>query len=75
MLSIIIPSVNDPVLQRTIDDIRQNAKGGYRNSCFFDGRPGKVQGAKALYNKERIGLRGTVNRGGGCYHRRVHFKD
>lgn len=62
-LSIIIPSVNDPCLQKTVDDIRKKAKGEYEIIVVFDGFDGTVKNAKTVYNRERIGLRKTVNKG------------
>lgn len=62
-LSIIIPSVNDPCLQRTIDDIAKNAKEEYEIIVVFDGYGGNANGAKCISLEERHGLRFAVNRG------------
>ena len=37
MLSIIIPSYKDPLLQRTIDDILENAQGDIEIIAVLDG--------------------------------------
>ncbi|OGH16338.1 MAG: hypothetical protein A3C30_03095 [Candidatus Levybacteria bacterium RIFCSPHIGHO2_02_FULL_40_18] len=62
-LSIIIPSVNDPYLQSTVDDIRANAKTDPEIIVVFDGVKGKVAGAKAIYISERMGMRNAINVG------------
>ena len=62
-LSIIIPSVNDPCLQNTVDDIRKKAKGEYEIIVVFDGFGGKVKNARSIYNDKQLGLRGAVNIG------------
>ncbi|MEK7117079.1 MAG: glycosyltransferase [Patescibacteria group bacterium] len=63
MISIIIPSVNDPVLQKTIDDIRQKAVGEIEIIVVADGVDFNITGAKVIKNDVRLGLRETVNRG------------
>lgn len=63
MISIIIPSVNDPVLQKTIDDIKQKAVGEIEIIVVADGVDLNITGAKVIKNDVRLGLRGTVNRG------------
>lgn len=62
-LSIIIPSVNDPSLQKTIDDIHKKAKGEHEIIVVADGCGVNITGATVVHNKERLGLRGSVNRG------------
>lgn len=61
MISIIIPSVNDPYLQKTIDDIRLKAETDIEIIVVFDGVGGKVSNARVFRNTERKGLRYTVN--------------
>jgi glycosyltransferase involved in cell wall biosynthesis len=63
MISIIIPSVNDPALQKTIDDIRQKAVGEIEIIVVADEVDLNITGAKVIKNDVRLGLRGTVNRG------------
>lgn len=62
-LSIVIPSVNDPYLQKTVDGIRKSAKSEYEIIVVFDGFDGAIKNAKTVYSKERLGLRKTVNKG------------
>ena len=63
-LSVIIPSCKDPVLQKTIDDIRENFRGEYEIIVVFDGYPQDITGEDVeMHNEERKGLRYTVNKG------------
>ena len=62
-LSIIIPSAKDPCLQRTVDNIRSNARGEIEIVVVLDGYPQEVQGARVVLNEKRIGMRGSINRG------------
>lgn len=62
-LSIIIPSVNDPYLQRTVDDILINAKSDPEIIVVFDGVKGQVEGARSVYINERKGMRNAINVG------------
>lgn len=63
MLSIIIPSYKDPYLQKTIDDIRKNAKGEIEIIAVLDGYMDDIKGATIVHNENRKGLRGSVNKG------------
>jgi len=64
MVSIIIPSANDPCLQRTIDDLRQKAEGKIEIVAILDGRWAEVNGADVvLFNEKRIGMRESINKG------------
>lgn len=64
MLSIIIPSCKDKILQKTIDDVRKNATGEYEIIVVLDGYPQDVTGADIVIQKpERKGLRAAVNSG------------
>ncbi len=63
MISIIIPSVNDPVLQKTIDDIRQKAVDEIEIIVVADGVNLAITGATVVKNDVRLGLREAVNRG------------
>ena len=62
-LSIIIPSAKDPCLQKTINDIVNNAQGEYEIITVLDGTPATVTNSKVLLNDKRIGMRGSINRG------------
>lgn len=62
-LSIIIPSANDPCLQKTIDDIRKNAKSRYEIITVLDGTWMEVSGSKVIFNEQVKGLRDSVNIG------------
>ena len=62
-LSIIIPSVNDPYLQATVNDIRSKAESDPEIIVVFDGVQGKVVGAKPIYLSERKGMRNAINMG------------
>ena len=63
-LSVIIPSCKDPVLQKTIDDIRRNFKSDYELIVVFDGYKQDVSGVDIeVYNDTREGLRSAVNKG------------
>lgn len=61
-LSIVIPSVDEPYLQKTIDDIRKNAEGSYEIIVALDGVDVPVKGARVIKNK-KIGLRNNLNMG------------
>ena len=64
MLSIIIPSYKDQLLQNTINDIRQKARGDIQLIVVFDGFDQKISGADLILSNDRnMGLRYTVNRG------------
>ncbi len=64
MLSIIIPSCKDKYLQKTIDDIRKNARGEIQLVVVFDGFDQKITGADLILSNDRNrGLRYSVNRG------------
>ncbi len=63
MLSIIIPSYKDPYLQKTIDDIRKNARGKIEIIAILDGYNDDIKGATIIQNATRRGLRDTVNSG------------
>lgn len=64
MLSIIIPSCKDPLLQKTIDDLRQKARGQIELIVVFDGFDQEISGAdRIISNDQNRGLRYTVNRG------------
>ena len=64
MISIIIPSAKDPHLQKTIDDIRQNALGEVEIVVVLDGTDQYVGGdVVKLLNPKRVGMRDTINRG------------
>jgi glycosyltransferase involved in cell wall biosynthesis len=63
MISIIIPSVNDPYLQKTIDDIREKAETDIEIIVVLDEVEAKVSKARVFKNEKRLGLRGTVNQG------------
>lgn len=62
-LSIIIPSAKDPYLQRTIDDLRENARGDIEIIAVLDGTWNEVTGTKIIFNKSRLGMRESINRG------------
>ena len=61
MLSIIIPSRKDKYLQKTIDDIRKNAKGDIEIIAILDGYQDKINGATVIQNGNKRGLRDAVN--------------
>lgn len=63
MISIIIPSVNDPYLQKTIDDIRAKAETDIEIIVVLDEVEANVSNARVIKNPKRKGLRGTVNTG------------
>ena len=63
MLSIIIPSYKDKYLQKTIDDIRKNAKGEIEIIVILDGYEDKITGATVFHNDTKKGLRYNVNLG------------
>lgn len=62
-VSFVIPSVNDPCLQKTVDDIHEKANEKHEIIVVFDGYGGSVKNARSVYNNAPIGLRGTVNKG------------
>ena len=63
-LSIIIPSVNDPALQKTVDDLNAKASGEIEVIVVFDGVPVReVSGAKTLGDGTWHGMRWAVNTG------------
>ena len=62
-LSIIIPSYKDPYLQKTIDDIRKNAKGEIEIIAILDGYEDDIKGAIVMHNEQRKGMRGSINAG------------
>jgi len=69
MLSIIITSYRDKYLQKTIDDIRKNAKGDIEIVVVLDGYEDEITGATTiLRNKEKMGLRYGVNLGVAASH-------
>jgi len=61
MLSIIIPSRKDKYLQKTIDDIRKNAKGDIEIIAILDGYQDRISGATVIHNGNKRGLRDAVN--------------
>ena len=63
MLSIIIPSYKDKCLQKTIDDIRKNAKGEIEIIAILDGYKDDINGATVIQNNVKKGLRDGVNSG------------
>lgn|SRR3989344_3360590 len=63
MLSIIIPSYLDKDLQRTIDGLRQNARGDIEIVAVLDGYDDAITGAKVVRNSQRLGMRGAINNG------------
>lgn len=63
MVSVIIPSCNDPYLQKTIDDIRSKAEGKIEIIVILDGVWAEVNADKVLFNEERIGMRDSINLG------------
>lgn len=62
-LSIIIPSAQDPCLQKTIDDIKQNARGEHEVITVLDGTWDDVRADRVIYNEKRLGMRGSINKG------------
>ncbi|MDO8571496.1 MAG: glycosyltransferase [bacterium] len=70
MLSIIIPSYGDSYLQRTIDDIREHARGDIEIIAVLDGyTDDSVTGADLVVrNEKRMGLRYGVNAGVAASH-------
>lgn len=63
MLSILIPSYKDPYLQKTIDDIRKNARGEIEIIAILDGYTDTIKGATLIQNGTRRGLRDCINSG------------
>lgn len=63
MLSIVIPSYLDKDLQRTIDDLRQKARGDIEILAVLDGYDDAIMGATIIRNETRLGMRGAINRG------------
>jgi glycosyltransferase involved in cell wall biosynthesis len=68
MLSIIIPSYNDPLLQKTIDGIRMNAKGEIEIIAVLDGYHDDIKNATVIENESTLGLRDSVNIGVAASH-------
>jgi glycosyltransferase involved in cell wall biosynthesis len=63
MLSIIIPSVGESTLQKTVDDIRNKAKGETEIIVVFDNvRIKEIQGAICVSNPNK-GMRSAINYG------------
>lgn len=64
MMSIIIPSANDPCLQKTVTDIRRNARGEIEIIVVLDGTMYFVDGVDdVLFNEKRQGMRTSINQG------------
>jgi glycosyltransferase involved in cell wall biosynthesis len=63
MLSIIIPSRKDKLLQKTINDIRAKAKGEIEIVAILDGYNADIKGATVIRNSRSRGLRDAVNSG------------
>lgn len=68
MFSVIIPSHKDKYLQKTIDDIRKNAKGEIEIIAILDGYNDNIKGATVLHNENKKGLRYSVNLGVAASH-------
>lgn len=68
MLSIVIPSYCDKDLQRTIDDLRQKARGEIEIIAVLDGYDDTIIGAKVVRNEKRLGMRGAINAGVAASH-------
>lgn len=63
-ISVVIPSVDDPALQKTVDDLHQKSVNDLEIIVVFDGKePHPVEGAKVAGSKEWKGMRWAVNEG------------
>ena len=62
-LSIIIPSCRDPLLQKTIDEIRQKVRGECEIIVILDGYDCEVKGADIVLRNPKLGMRQTINSG------------
>ncbi|KKQ07259.1 MAG: hypothetical protein US19_C0051G0016 [Candidatus Daviesbacteria bacterium GW2011_GWB1_36_5] len=63
-VSVIIPSRNEPFLDRTIQDIKEKFKGDYEIIVVLDGGWAQpLEGVKYIYNKEAKGMRTAINQG------------
>ena len=64
MVSIIIPSCQDPMLQNTVDNLRNKAEGEIEIIVVLDGAMADIKNADiVLFNEERIGMRDSINKG------------
>lgn len=64
MLSIVMAAAKDPHLQRTVDEVREKAKGEIEVVVVLDGYEDNITGADTVVkNKRRLGLRSSINRG------------
>lgn len=66
MLSIIIPSCEDPYLHKTIDSLLENLEGEFEIIPVLDGYKTKIKDdlrIKTIYLKQKIGMRGAINAG------------
>lgn len=62
-LSVIIPSVNDPALEKTVQEVLCKSKTSPEIIVMADGVDVNVEGACVIKNDNRLGLRGNVNKG------------
>lgn len=63
MLSIVIPSYRENLLQKTIDDIRANAEGPIEIIAVLDGYSDTLSGATTVTFPANRGMRGAINAG------------
>jgi glycosyltransferase involved in cell wall biosynthesis len=63
MLSVIIPSVNDPALARTVADVLEKSRTKPEVIVMADAVDIDLPGVRVVKNEERLGLRGNVNKG------------
>ena len=66
MLSVIIPSYKDPLLNKTVDDLLQKAKGDIEIICILDGywcAPIDDPRVKVIHFGKNRGMREAINAG------------
>lgn len=62
-LSVVIPTVNDPALARTVREVQEKSRTCPEILVMADAVDVALPGVRVVHNAQRLGLRGNVNKG------------